>query len=82
MNPCKRISPLMASFMMSFTVLLSTPVLPAPASGADAAPEAPAIGTAEGQQHPDFLLPSLDGGYLRLSDYRGKKVFLFHFASW
>ncbi len=41
-----------------------------------------AIGTAEGQQHPDFLLPSLDGGFLRLSDYRGKKVFLFHFASW
>ena len=32
--------------------------------------------------YPDFCLPNLDGGFGRLSDYRGKKVFLFHFASW
>jgi peroxiredoxin len=31
---------------------------------------------------PDFLLPSIDGGFGRLSDYRGKKLLLFHFASW
>ena len=57
-------------------------LLPTLDSGARAKGEKLAIGTAEGQQHPDFLLPSLDGGFLRLSDYRGKKVFLFHFASW
>jgi hypothetical protein len=31
----------------------------------------------------DFALPKLDGeGFGRLSDYRGKKVLLIHFASW
>lgn len=47
-----------------------------------AADTAPPIGRRSGQMYPDFLLPKLDGGYGRLSDYRGKKVFLFHFASW
>ncbi len=32
--------------------------------------------------YPDFLLPTLDGDLGRLSDYRGKKVLLIHFASW
>lgn len=40
------------------------------------------IGTKEGQIYPDFLLPNLDGGFGRLSDHRGKKVLLVHFASW
>ena len=44
------------------------------------------IGMGVGEMYPDFLLPRVDGdgkpGTLRLSDYRGKKVFLFHFASW
>ena len=35
-----------------------------------------------GLPHPDFVLPTLDGGFARLSDYRGKKVLLIHFASW
>ena len=35
-----------------------------------------------GSLHPDFVLPALDGGFARLSDYRGKKVLLIHFASW
>lgn len=36
-----------------------------------------------GQPHPDFVLPSVDDGEpLQLSDYRGKKVLLLHFASW
>lgn len=41
-----------------------------------------AFGTHLGQIHPDFLLPMLGGGFGRLSDYRGKKVLLMHFASW
>jgi peroxiredoxin len=35
-----------------------------------------------GKPHPDFLLPKIDGSFGRLSDTRGKKVLLFHFASW
>jgi len=42
----------------------------------------PAVGTHIGQTYPDFLLPMLGGGFGRLSDYRGKKVLLMHFASW
>lgn len=36
-----------------------------------------------GKPHPDFLLPNIDTKKpTRLSDYRGKKVLLVHFASW
>lgn len=42
----------------------------------------PQMGKGKDQTFPDFLLPSIDGGYGRLSDYRGKKVLLFNFASW
>ena len=31
---------------------------------------------------PDFELPSLAGGSVRLSEYRGRKVVLFTWASW
>ena len=35
------------------------------------------------EPHPDFVLPSIeDNKPIRLSDYRGKKVLLLHFASW
>ena len=44
--------------------------------------ESPTIGTNVGQMYPDFRLPKLDGTFGRLSDYRGKKVLLIHFASW
>ena len=40
------------------------------------------IGTKQGEMYPDFLLPTLDGKQSRFSDYRGKKILLFHFASW
>ncbi len=40
------------------------------------------VGMKVGQMYPDFLLPKLDGDLGRLSDYRGKKVLLIHFASW
>ena len=37
----------------------------------------------KGQPHPDFILPSIEHGKtIQLSDYRGKKVLLLHFASW
>ncbi len=46
------------------------------------AEDSPVIGLGRGEMAPDFCLPDLDGKLHRLSDYRGKKVFLFHFASW
>ncbi len=36
-----------------------------------------------GKPHPDFALPRIDDGKpLLLSELRGKKVLLLHFASW
>ena len=35
-----------------------------------------------GDMAPDFTLPSLDGEDISLSDYRGKRVILFMWASW
>lgn len=36
-----------------------------------------------GQPHPDFVLPNIANGKpVKLSDFRGKKVLLVHFASW
>ena len=52
------------------------------ASVVQSEPTHPTIGTKEGQMYPDFLLPNLEGGFGRLSDHRGKKVLLIHFASW
>jgi len=40
------------------------------------------VGMEVGQRYPDILLPDLDGGFSKVSDYRGKKVLLVHFASW
>ncbi len=39
---------------------------------------APAIG----ELVPDFTLPSLDGGDVSLSDYRGHRLAVFMWASW
>jgi len=57
--------------------------------GLDARPafaeDLPLIGAKEGELYPDFLLPTLDGKLDRLSAYHGKhgkKILLFHFASW
>ncbi|MCH8146442.1 MAG: hypothetical protein IH987_00390 [Planctomycetes bacterium] len=62
-----------------FTGLLVWVPLSASESRGD---DPPVVGTRVGQIHPDFLLPKLDGKFGRLSDYRGKKVLLIHFASW
>lgn len=36
-----------------------------------------------GEPHPDFVLPAIaDGEPVSLSQFRGKKVLLVHFASW
>ncbi len=35
-----------------------------------------------GEQSPDFTLPDLDGNPVSLSDYRGRKVILYVWASW
>ena len=36
-----------------------------------------------GELHADFSLPSIeDRKAIKLSDFRGKKLLLFHFASW
>jgi peroxiredoxin Q/BCP len=35
-----------------------------------------------GDTAPNFTLPSLDGEPVSLSDYRGKRVALFMWASW
>ena len=36
-----------------------------------------------GEVHPDFTLPAIDDGRaISLSQFRGKKVLLIHFASW
>jgi hypothetical protein len=51
--------------------------------GVDAtAQDAFVVGQEVGDIYPDFHLPRLDGTKGMLSDYRGKKVLLFHFASW
>jgi hypothetical protein len=38
--------------------------------------------TMESLEAPDFALPDMDGRIHRLSDYRGKKVFLFSWGSY
>ncbi|REJ28577.1 MAG: hypothetical protein C6P37_07995 [Caldibacillus debilis] len=44
----------------------------------EAAEEGPEVG----KRAPDFQLPALSGGRIRLSDYRGKRVVLNFWASW
>ncbi len=46
------------------------------------ADDLPVVGIDAGEMYPDFLLPTLDGELHRFSEYRGKKILLFHFASW
>ncbi|MHC5109787.1 MAG: peroxiredoxin family protein [Planctomycetota bacterium] len=43
---------------------------------------APQTGMSVGEVFPDFHLPLLNGDLKKLSDFRGKKILLFNFASW
>lgn len=43
---------------------------------------APPVGSAVGQQAPDFALQSLDGEILRLSAFRGRPVVLYFWTTW
>ena len=63
---------------MSRPTILSLVLLLLAGTARAQAPEGEAVGKA----YPDFVLPDLDGKLVRLSDFRGKKVLLFHFASW
>ena len=65
---------------LSAIALLTCVFLPAP--GGVFAEDRPPIGVKAGEMYPDFLLPTLDGEFHRFSEYRGKKILLFHFASW
>ena len=64
--------------------LLDQPVIRDDAHGVwcagDASPARRA--TRQSLDAPDFTLPDLDGHPHRLSDYRGRKVFLVSWASW
>ncbi len=40
------------------------------------------VGVRLGEQSPDWVLPLLDGGELRLSTLRDKQVLLFFWGSW
>jgi len=58
-----------------------------PESGATKTPDSPAMPVLTeaprvGHLAPDFLLPTLDGRQVRLSDYRGHVVFLNFWATW
>ena len=41
-----------------------------------------AIGLKVGDIHPDFSLSDLDGRPVRLTDYRGRHLLIFMWASW
>ena len=55
---------------------------PAQPVASGAANTADSSAPAEGEAAPDFVLTSLDGEAVRLSDYRGKKVILNFWATW
>ena len=64
-------------------LIIGGPVFVTP--GAEAADESTPIAWSAvvGQPYPDFVLPRIDGNLpLKLSDYRGRKLLLVHFASW
>ncbi len=73
------ISPCARSILIVALLFCAGLTIPPAGAGVD---ERPTIGTEVGQMYPDFVLPSLEGQDVWLSDYRGQKVLLIHFASW
>jgi hypothetical protein len=64
---------------MSRSLVFSLLAVAAMASSGRAATYAPQLG----RRHADFTLPAIDDGRpVALSQFRGKKVLLIHFASW
>ncbi len=58
-------------------IMLLTALLASPAIGAES--YRPKVG----EPCPNFVLPNIETGEaVSLSDYRGRKVLLIHFASW
>jgi hypothetical protein len=69
--------------VLSSLLLVATGIFCTTPASIGMAQEQRAYRPAAGQMHPDFSLPSIeDGSAVKLSDFRGKKVLLFHFASW
>jgi hypothetical protein len=64
--------------LVGFFVVSSMLVGALPVRGGDA----PAVGTNAGDLCPDFELFDTEGAPVRLSDFRGRVVFLWLFASW
>lgn len=72
-------------FVSSLAVATTSSVEPAPTTNAKVASplRADAYRPAVGKPHGAFVLPSIeDRTPLSLSDFRGKKLLLIHFASW
>lgn len=51
-------------------------------SNTDEAKYSQAVGLEQGNEAPDFTLPTLEGDKITLSEYRGKKVIVNMWASW
>ena len=56
--------------------------VPDPGAGGDAASDEPGTAPRTGFLAPDFELPTLDGGTVRLSELRGRPVLINFWASW
>lgn len=64
-------------------LLLVGALVTAPPDVVSAQPIATSYKVVAGEAHPDFLYPRIsDKSPVSLSEYRGKKVLLLHFASW
>lgn len=83
------------AFAAVLSFIIASPAMGQPTSNADSTTAEVATSVSDGdsgpttynpvigQPHPDFLLPNIDSKKpTRLSDYRGKKILLVHFASW
>lgn len=68
--------------LLRITLLLGALFMSNVGGAQDHEAELPALGLAVGEAHPDVLLPDTDGVLRRISDSRGKRLLVFHFASW